>query len=771
MINQTTQQNPMLSPSQQPSPMQMMAQQESQQGNPQDLMQGMSMNIDDPRLNQLIDPIVQNIMSQGIPVEIISQMVNMLKFAIENPDSYGQVRQQLLNADAIDPEDMPEEFDAKYLTVLLIAFKVIENKMLASGGVGMKRGGLAKLAQKGRNGDTRLAHINPLEDKILRSYGGAGSINPNTGLPEYGFLSKAWKSVKGVVKEVAPIAIPVMMIALPGIGTAIGTALGASGIGATMLGGAVLGGGMSAVTGGNILQGAALGGLGGGLGTAVGSGVNSALGLGLGTTGQAVLGSALVGGAVGGATGTGVLKGAAIGSIGGAIGAGAGYAGTPTTGWEQGVQAAARGFGNALTVGYDPKTAGLSGLAAGATSGLTYSSPSEFGANYETALTGERPPENVLGVNTGLSTNPSLGAADIAGASQMPVISTPTSQGFDFMNTVPQTGDGSLGLSYQQGVAIPAYETPQVFDDYASQGMIDSGVANPSAYTPADVTASERLNMTQYSDGTWGAKPNVTTQNAQGLYGINTVNPTTGGLQFSPYAGQSYAYNPETGMVERGLPTEPSYMDRIQSALTGSEAQSPLASGTQASSGTPWGKYALYGGLGYTALTALNKGSVPQEVQPEVSKLPEAQQEYFYRPSVTWDWSKMQSDAAANNMTLSQYLARNWGDVTSGKYNNPISTATEIPAAARGGALSKIAHFAQGAGTGRSDEIDAKLSDGEYVIDAETVALLGDGSSKAGAEILDKLREEIRKQKGKALAKGKISPNAKSPLSYLKGVK
>jgi hypothetical protein len=32
------------------------------------------------------------------------------------------------------------------------------------------------------------------------------------------------------------------------------------------------------------------------------------------------------------------------------------------------------------------------------------------------------------------------------------------------------------------------------------------------------------------------------------------------------------------------------------------------------------------------------------------------------------------------------------------------------------------------------------------------------------------MRAEIRRQKGKALSKGKISPNAKSPLAYLKGV-
>jgi hypothetical protein len=86
--------------------------------------------------------------------------------------------------------------------------------------------------------------------------------------------------------------------------------------------------------------------------------------------------------------------------------------------------------------------------------------------------------------------------------------------------------------------------------------------------------------------------------------------------------------------------------------------------------------------------------------------------------------------------------------------------------AAHGGALS---HYVQGGGTGRSDSIPAQLSDGEYVIDAETVALLGDGSSKAGAAKLDQFRANIRKQKGRALAKGKFSPDARAPEQYLMG--
>jgi hypothetical protein len=88
---------------------------------------------------------------------------------------------------------------------------------------------------------------------------------------------------------------------------------------------------------------------------------------------------------------------------------------------------------------------------------------------------------------------------------------------------------------------------------------------------------------------------------------------------------------------------------------------------------------------------------------------------------------------------------------------------------AMGGALNMVRSYNVGGGAdGRSDDVNAVLSDGEYVFDAETVALLGNGSSEAGADRLDQMREQIRKQKGQNLAKGKISPDARSPLSYLK---
>ena len=112
----------------------------------------------------------------------------------------------------------------------------------------------------------------------------------------------------------------------------------------------------------------------------------------------------------------------------------------------------------------------------------------------------------------------------------------------------------------------------------------------------------------------------------------------------------------------------------------------------------------------------------------------------------------------------------NYGKMPETQFYGPDQTQDQqqqpVVPAARGGPLSSAV---TGPGTGRSDSIDAKLSDGEYVIDAETVALLGDGSSKAGAAKLDQFRANIRKQKGKALSKGKISPDAESPERYLMG--
>lgn len=178
-----------------------------------------------------------------------------------------------------------------------------------------------------------------------------------------------------------------------------------------------------------------------------------------------------------------------------------------------------------------------------------------------------------------------------------------------------------------------------------------------------------------------------------------------------------------------------------------------------------------YGMLGLAAMPLLNYMSgdddsgkdAPKDAQTVLNNtLTEDQKRQMNMPLQNWDWTKINRDAAAAGLDANSYMAQHWDKFSSGYYNKPVAKA-------RGG-LSQVAYLAKGSGSGRADTINARLSDGEYVIDAETVALLGDGSVEHGAQRLDKMRAEIRRQKGRALAKGKISPNAKSPLAYLKGI-
>jgi hypothetical protein len=130
-----------------------------------------------------------------------------------------------------------------------------------------------KMAGHGRFGDDSIAHIqtgemvvpltllesNPaLKAQIFKSLrengiedpeqyvvgSNANSINPETGLMEFGFFSKLWKGIKKVVKSVvkivkkiAPIVLPIALAFTP-LGLIYGAALG-SGIGTLINGGSI----------------------------------------------------------------------------------------------------------------------------------------------------------------------------------------------------------------------------------------------------------------------------------------------------------------------------------------------------------------------------------------------------------------------------------------------------------------------------------------------------------------------------------------------------
>jgi hypothetical protein len=72
----------------------------------------------------------------------------------------------------------------------------------------------------------------------------------------------------------------------------------------------------------------------------------------------------------------------------------------------------------------------------------------------------------------------------------------------------------------------------------------------------------------------------------------------------------------------------------------------------------------------------------------------------------------------------------------------------------------------EGPGDGQSDDIPAMLADGEFVIPADVVAALGNGSNKAGADKLYDMMHNIRRQARKGNPKDLPKP-AKSPLQYI----
>ena len=242
----------------------------------------------------------------------------------QDPAGYKAARQQLIDNDYVDPEDLPEEYDPEFLGAVLAVLN--EMQLMQGQGamepmqmsptveglppIGMAEGGLADvasyLAAQGRNGDSMLAHITPEEASLLKRRGGSGTINPVTGLPEF-FLKKLFKGIGNAVKKVlkSPVGRILATVALATVlgPTAIGMTLGSAGTAALASGAVTLAGGGSIK---EALISGAMGYIGGG-GTIMGTNPLSAVG-------------GYLPGAAGSALNTGLstgLIGAGIGKLGG----------------------------------------------------------------------------------------------------------------------------------------------------------------------------------------------------------------------------------------------------------------------------------------------------------------------------------------------------------------------------------------------------------------------------------------------------------------------
>jgi gas vesicle protein len=77
--------------------------------------------------------------------------------------------------------------------------------------------------------------------------------------------------------------------------------------------------------------------------------------------------------------------------------------------------------------------------------------------------------------------------------------------------------------------------------------------------------------------------------------------------------------------------------------------------------------------------------------------------------------------------------------------------------------------YIQGRGDGTSDQIPAMVANSEYVLPADVVSALGNGSSDSGASVLDQFIKVIREHKH-SNSPDDLPPQSKGPLEYLASV-
>lgn len=246
-----------------------------------------------------------------------------------------------------------------------------------------------------------------------------------------------------------------------------------------------------------------------------------------------------------------------------------------------------------------------------------------------------------------------------------------------------------------------------------------------------------------------GAKPDVPLDAAKDVtVNVPSASPSAGGAAVNAGGGMP--------LVDR-LGVTGGYADPAIAQTGSAVAAPPMAPVASPSFLSRAGDYisanpVQSGIIGLTGLSALdsltNRRADPTPVPNGYNdKLPAYEAQNTATP-YTGDWYKY-GFMPQQPMVDSQI--RRTGYAKGGAIKNPLARAEgSIPGKGMGG---------------HADDVPIMASEGEFMLPADVVSHLGDGSSKAGGKKLDQMVKKVRKHKA---TKG-FPPKARNPLSYIGG--
>jgi putative chitinase len=536
------------------------------------------------------------------------------------------------------------------------------------------------LAALGRGGDSMMVHMQPREvaglQQLAQANGTSLTTNPYTGQPEAFNLG-------GFLGAVAPIAAGAMF---PGFGASLG-------LGSGIAAGALAGAGIAALSGGDILSGGLMGGLGGygggGLSGAASAAKQSAQGaLTDAAANQAIQQQAIqqTGGQIAsGLTGTTGEIGANLAQINSGAQMGASSAINPMAGASPNL--AGRAFPNIQTAGVSP----------GATVGQSYSPNFDLLTSKNLTV-----PSAQFGTDYGMS--------DIA---------KNLGEGSTAM------GYGKIGLTGLSPLAAATAPEPLSYDEMRAAERydpnrslnlsMDTGIGSALSRDTGLRLLAKGGRVQRYEDG--------------GL----TLNLNTGATE---------------GDRETLLPRAPSTSNSFLFGRSQEEAPAP--------------KYGFYDVSGRFVET---EASAPDAQLYEASKETTAQQNQGGGAGAPQPFSGNQG--GVDPATAIAALRAVQG--SSAQQGAPYRSQTLSLSSLAGGGYLETGGVV---GDGMSDNIpatidgmqEARLSDGEFVLPADIVSHLGNGSSDAGAKQLYNMMDRIRKartgtkKQGKEINAGRYMP-------------